>query len=303
MNVKKVIKSQKIRHRILRSLYWVPDRFMVSLQYLLILKRWPNLCNPSRFTEWLQCYKINYRNETMLQCVDKYSVRDFVRSRIGEGYLNRMYQLCDKPEDIDFNRLPDKFVIKTTDGGNGDNVLFITDKSNLDVKDCIHTLNSWKGKRYDRISREWAYSGMKHSRVIIEELLEDPSSADGSIDDYKFLCFNGKFKYLWVDKNRFSEHRRGFWDHSLNFMDDAISDCPTFNSAPDLPTNIGKMIDIAEKLAQGFPFIRVDLYNIKGKILFGELTFYPWSGYVQYSPDSFDYKLGEEFSDWRQQHL
>lgn len=284
---------------ILRSLKRVPDRIMVALQYRLILKRWPDLRHPSRFTEWVQCYKVSYRNKTMLKCTDKYAVRDYVRSRIGERYLTRMYQVCNKPEEIDFSLLPDKFIIKTTDGGNGDNIIIVTDKNKLNISDCIHKLNTWEDKRYDIISREWAYSGMKHSQIIIEELLEDPTSSDGSIADYKFLCFNGQFRYLWIDKDRFTNHRRGFWNQELTFLKGTSSDYPTFEAAPELPDNIREMIPIAEKLADGFPFARVDLYNVNGKILFGEITFYPWSGYVQYSPDAFDFKLGQEFIDWR----
>ena len=121
---------------------------------------------------------------------------------------------------------------------------------------------------------------------------------DGSIEDYKFLCFNGRFQYLWIDKNRYSNHKRGFWNRDLQFLQGVESDHPTFDVPPILPFNINGMISIAEKLSEDFPFARIDLYNIQGEIIFGEITFYPWSGYVKYVPDSFDFELGNCFAEY-----
>lgn len=209
--------------------------------------------------------------------------------------LNKLYQICNSAEEINFDKLPEKFVIKTTDGGNGDNVMIVRSKKELNVDLTIKAINSWQNKKYYLLSREWAYIGAKNSRIIIEELLEDPDSNSGSVDDYKFLCFGGKFKYLWIDNGRFYNHRRGFWDKELNFMPNVVSEHPTFDIPPQLPDNIHKMVEIAEFLATEFPFVRVDLYNIQGKIIFGEMTFYPWSGNVRFTPDEFDFTLGKEF--------
>ena len=296
MNIKSIIGSQKIRHTILKLFSWVPDRLMLPFQYYLILKRWPDLKKPQRFTEKIQCYKAFYRNDLMLECVDKYIVRSYVKKKLGsDEYLNILYQVCDCADEINFDSLPEKFVIKTTDGGNGDNVLICKNKSELNIKESIEIVNSWRNKKYYTVSREWAYKGAKKSRVIVEQFLESDENSDGSIDDYKFLCYNGKFRYLWVDKNRYSDHRRGFWNENFEFLNDVKSDCPTFDNPPALPKNIDEMKRVAEKLSEDFPFARIDFYNIKGKIYFGEITFYPWSGYVQYTPDSFDYDLGKNF--------
>lgn len=299
MNIKSLVKSQRIRHAILKCFCWVPDCIMLPFQYRLILKHWPNMKNPKRYTEWIQTYKSCYRNPNMLQCVDKYAVRQYVANIIGKGFLNYLYQVCDTADEINFDVLPNKFVIKTTDGGNGDNVLLIKDKSTINISEIISTVNSWREKKYYAISREWAYKGAKQSRIIVEKLLESPENADGSIDDYKFLCFNGKAKILWIDKNRFSNHLRGFWDENLTFLRGVYSDHSTFEKEPKLPENIKEMKLLAEQLAKGFPHVRVDLYNIDNKIIFGEMTFYPWSGYVKFTPDTFDYLLGSYFSDWR----
>ena len=287
---------RKLKYIIAKSLSFIPDCIMLRVQYWVKLHRWLHLKNPKRFTEWIQWYKAHFRNDEMPQCTDKYLVRDYVKNQLGsETYLNRLYQVCDDAKDIDFNSLPQKFVIKTTDGGNGDNVFICRDKNHVDILEAIEIINSWKHKHYEDVSREWAYTGAIKSRIIVEEYLEDPDSTDGSIDDYKFLCFNGKFKYLWVDKNRYSDHRRGFWNENLNFMPHIVSDHPTFDIPPALPDNIQEMIDLSERLSSNFLFARVDWYNIKGKIVFGEITFYPWSGYVQYNPDAFDFTLGNCF--------
>lgn len=288
--------NKKIKYAIFNALRFIPDGIMLRAQYFVKLRRWLHLNNPVRFTEWLQWYKAYYRNENMLQCTDKYMVRDFVKKQLGTDiYLNNLYQVCDKADDIDFDKLPQSFVIKTTDGGNGDNIFICEDKKSIDRGEVIKKIDGWRHKHYEHISREWAYTGAAKSRIIVEEYLEDDGSTDGSIDDYKFLCFNGKFKYLWVDKNRYSDHRRGFWDRELNFLQNIVSDHPTFDTPPALPSNIKDMIFISEKLSSIFLFSRIDWYNIKGKIIFGEITFYPWSGYVQYFPDNFDFILGNCF--------
>lgn len=288
--------SKKIKYAIFNALRFIPDSIMLRAQYFVKLHRWLHLKFPNRFTEWIQWYKAYYRNDEMPQCTDKYLVRDFVKKQLGnETYLNNLYQVHNNAEEIDFTSLPKRFVIKTTDGGNGDNVFICRDKNSIDINETIKLINGWRHKHYENLSREWAYTGATESKIIIEEYLEDPNSTDGSIDDYKFLCFNGKFHYLWIDKNRYSDHRRGFWDKNLNFLPNVISDHPTFDVPPILPTNIDVMIELSEKLSSKFPFARVDWYNINGKIIFGEITFYPWSGYVQYTPDSFDFELGACF--------
>lgn len=287
--------TKRLKYFIFNVLSFVPDTLMLKFQYWVKLHRKLDFNNPKRFSEIMQWYKVYWHDPIMMQCTDKYRVRAFVKNRGCGNYLNTLYQVCDKADDIDFNVLPNRFVIKTTDGGNGDNIIICHDKSTLDIKKTINLVNSWRHKHYERLSREWAYVGAKQAKVIIEEYIEDPTSNDGSIDDYKFLCYDGKFRYLSVDKDRFSNHRRGFWDEKLEFLTGVYSDHPTFKVPPALPENIHKMIELAEKLSTGFPFARVDLYNIQGEIIFGEITFYPWSGYARYTPDSFDYELGKYF--------
>jgi len=289
--------KRRIKYVIARLLFWLPDNIMLKLQYRILVGHRLNLQNPKRYSEKLQYYKIHYHNPEMMRCVDKYLVRDYVREKLGtDEYLNELYQVHDNAQEIDFNSLPKQFVIKTTDGGNGDNVLVCHDKDTLDYAKTIKTVNGWRNKKYYIISREWAYRGAKKSRVIVEKLLEDDSNADGSIDDYKFSCFDGKFRYLWIIKNRNSHQKIGYWDENLDFLPHVYSYCPTFDHTIALPENIEKMVELSEKLAAGFPYARIDWYNIKGKIIFGEITFYPGSGYVKYTPDTFEYDLGKYFN-------
>lgn len=286
---------KKIAAKALRIMSFLPKKWVCAAEYYYHLHRFPNLKNPQRFTEWIQWYKLNYRNDVMHQCVDKYEVRNYVKSKGCASYLNELYFICEDARTIDFAAIPNQFVIKTTDGGNGDNVFVCRDKSKIDIDSVIKNVNGWRNRQLGSTSGEWAYSGNYKSRVIVEKYLEDPHSLDGSIDDYKLLCFHGKFRYLWIDKNRFSNHKRGFWDENLNFMAGVKSDHPTFDEPPKLPDNLPEMISVAEKLSADFPFARVDFYDIDGRITFGEITFYPWSGYVKYTPDSFDYELGKHF--------
>ena len=288
---KKIISSQKMRFAILRMLKFVPDKAMIKLQYRIKLKRKLNLKDPKRYTEKIQWYKLYYRNPVMMECVDKYGVRKYIEKMGLGNILNQLYQVVDRPEEINFDQLPDKFVIKTTNGS-GTNIL-VKDKKTLNIAETKKKLNDFLNMAEASAGREWAYGGSS-KKIIVEELLEDNSNKDKGISDYKFLCFNGKPVYVVYDKDRFSDHKRNFYDVNWNYVK-VDSDCPCFEDSVKKPENYEKMVEIASVLSRDFPAVRVDLYNIEGKISFGELTFYPWSGYVQYTPDSFDFELGKYF--------
>ena len=294
MNYKRIFKSQKFRFFILRSLSWFSPSFMLKCQYWVKLNRSLNLKNPERFSEKVQRYKINYKNQTMCQCVDKYLVRDFIKSRGCEQYLNDLYGVYEKAEEINFAFLPDKFVIKTTNGSGGENILICKEKAMLDVPAAIKTVNSWKSKCVSTLSHEWAYIGAKTSRIIIEKYLEEKNSKNDSVHDYKFFCFDGKVKFLVVDVDRYIGHKRNFYTVDWELLD-IITDCPKVDRVIPCPDNYDEMVKLAEILSFGFPFVRVDLYNVEKKVIFGEMTFYPWSGYIQFYPDAFDIELGSHF--------
>lgn len=289
MNYKKIIKNQSLRFKILKFLSFMPDKTMVKLQYKIKTKRKLNLKKPERYTEKIQWYKLNYRNPIIKQCVDKYAVREYVKKKGLENILNKLYAVYDNVEDFNFELLPQKFVVKTTNSS-GTNV-FCKNKDNIRKEDIIEKLNGFLKTKDIHAGREWAYYGIK-TKIIVEEFLEDDN--DEGIADYKFLCFNGNPEYIVYDVDRFKNHKRNFYDIDWNYLD-VSSDCPNFGNTVERPEKLEEMIKIAQILSEDFPAVRVDLYCVKNKVYFGELTFYPWSGYVDFQPDEFDFTLGKKF--------
>lgn len=289
---KKFFKSRKIRKIILNMLRFLPDSVMLRLQYRIKLGRSLNLHNPTRYTEKLQWYKMYYRNPMMHECVDKYNVREFVRRKGLENILIPLIAKYDSINHVDWDSLPNQFVIKTTNGGGGLNVAICNDKAKIDItllKDRLtnEVIKSNTG------GREWAYYGLK-SRIIVEELLINKKKPEAGINDYKIFCYNGRPKYIIVDIDRYTDHKRNFYDVNWNNLQ-ITSDCKEAKVDIEKPKNLEKMLKIASRLSEDFPYVRVDLYNCEDKIYFGELTFYPWSGYVQFFPDNADYLFGEDF--------
>ncbi|MEI3356183.1 MAG: ATP-grasp fold amidoligase family protein [Clostridia bacterium] len=295
MDYKKIIKKPEIRYKILTLFNWIPDKLMLKFQYRVKLKRKLNLINPKRFTEKLQWYKLNYRNPVMHKCVDKFEVRKYVEEKGLKYILNEIYGVYDSADDINFNALPDKFVIKATNGGGGLNVLVCDNKEKFDTTNAIKMIRKWLNfKQKKSLGREWAYEG-NTNKIIIEKYLEGNDENLSGINDYKFFCYNGKVEYIVFDGDRYVKHKRNIYDKEWNYLD-IQTDCDKLGDCIKKPNNLSEMISVAEILAKDFPFVRVDLYSINGKIIFGELTFYPWSGYIQYKPDEFDFKLGKKFS-------
>lgn len=291
---KKIIRSAKVRTAILNLLRFLPDSIMLPIQYRIKLHRKLNLKNPKRFTEKLQWYKINYRNPIMHQCVDKYEVRKFIKRRGLESILVGLIGKYDSISDVDWASLPDQFVIKTTHGSGGLNVVICTDKRKIDYNSLKEKLEiSNKLVKANTAGREWAYYGLKPG-IVIEELLINRENPEAGINDYKIFCYNGHARFIIVDVDRYIGHKRNFYDRQWQNLY-VTSDCPASDHEIPQPENLEEMLRVAEKLSKGFPYVRVDLYNVDGRIYFGELTFYPWSGYVQFLPDKWDYVFGKDF--------
>ena len=294
MNYKKIFKTGKSRIAVLNALSFLPDSIMLPLQYRLKLGRRLNLKNPKRFTEKLQWYKMNYRNPIMHQCVDKYLVRDYVKSKGLESILVPLVGKYDNLKQIDWDKLPNQFVLKTSHGGGGLNVVICNNKSELSMEEVNSKIVfDPSSVKKNGMGREWAYYGLRFG-IVIEELLINTENPAAGINDYKIFCYNGHAKYIIVDVDRYIGHKRNFYDRNWKNIH-VTSDCPSAEREIKRPENLEKMLEIAEELSSDFPFVRVDLYNVNGKIFFGELTFYPWSGYVQYTPDKADYLFGKDF--------
>lgn len=251
-----------------------------------------NLKTPKRFTEKLQWYKIYYRDPLMTKCADKYSVREYVSSKGFENILVPFYGVYESVEEINFDDLPNKFVLKTTNGSQTN--LFCEDKSELDIGSTKSLLNKWLKKRTTKAGREWPYYNIKN-RIICEKYLEKDKNND--LVDYKFICFNGEVFCVFVNAERKSDEdmRFGIYSKDFNHLPYRRKGLRDTDNTFEKPINYNKMVEIAEELSKEFPHVRVDLYNIDGKIYFGELTFFHGSGYIEFEPDEFDFILGKKF--------
>ena len=288
---KKIIRSQKLRFRILSALRFVTDEKMIRLQYRIKTGRKLNLKNPERYTEKIQWYKLYYRDPVMTQCADKYKVREYVKSKGLDYILNDLYAKFDSPEEISFENLPDRFVIKLSNGS-GTNI-FCTDKNILDLESVKEEFRSFYARSNASAGREWVYHTGEKPVIVAEKYLEDPEQK-GGIYDYKFLCFGGVPHYIAFDVNRFSNHRRNIYDMEWNDLR-VGSDCPCSDIEIPRPVKLDEMAKIAKILSADFPAVRVDLYVVRDRIYLGEMTFFPWSGYVVYDPDWFDLEMGVKF--------
>lgn len=297
MDYKKIVGSQRLRFAILNALGFLPDRLMLGIQYYIKMGRKCNFRNPETWTEKLQLYKMYYRNPLMGTCVDKFEVRRYVESKGLNDNLVPLYGVYENPKEIDIDALPASFVLKTTNGGGGQNVILVRDKASADMLAIKERFSVWK-KEYkagrNSLGREWAYSQISRFRIVAEELLINDRNPESGIEDFKILCFSGVPKYIIVDKDRYTNHRRNFYDTGWNRID-VTTDHEQFETPYPKPTNLTEMLKIATLLSEDFPFVRVDLYDVDGKIYFGELTFYPWSGYVKFVPQEFDRILGGLF--------
>lgn len=293
MDYKKILKSRSLRLKVLKLFNFLPDSVMLKLQYRIKFGRKLKLKNPERFTEKLQWYKLNYRNPVMHICTNKEKVREYVKDCGLENILNECYGVYDDIAKFDIDALPESFVLKDTMGGGGLSVLVVDEKTQADPIRIHETVSSWL-KRVNTgktAGREWGYAPGKH-KVIAEKLLRDDKS--GELPDYKFMCFDGKVKYVVFDCERFVDHKRAIYDRDWNYID-VETDCKKKENTVPKPEGFEEMRRTAEILAKNFPYVRVDLYWVNGKVYFGEMTFYPWSGYVQFNPDEFDFTLGNEF--------
>lgn len=269
---------------------WLPDKPYLKLLYRFKMGHRLDLKNPKTFTEKLQWLKLYNRRPEYTNMVDKYAVKKYVADIIGEEYIIPTLGVWDKPENINWDSLPNQFVLKTTHGGGGGGVVICKDKQTFNRTDAIAKLNqSMRSDIYSGL-REWPYKNVPH-RIIAEKFIAPEKGQQEK--DYKFFCFNGKVKCFKIDFGRFVEHHANYYSPEgqlLPFGEKGLEPDP--NHIEIMPENLNEMISIVEKLSEGFKFLRVDLYNIKGKIYFGELTFYPASGMLPFVPEEWDKKLG-----------
>lgn len=279
------------------------DKLYLSLLFRFKMGYWIDWKNPKTFSEKLQWLKLYDRKPEYTTMVDKYGVKEYVAKIIGEEYIIPTLGVWDRPEDIDWDSLPQKFVLKTTHGGGGSGVFICKDKTTFNKTEAIEKLNKSLSNCIYQTFREWPYKNVD-KKIIAEILLEDSITIKKNTDlpDYKFYCFNGKPVYCQVIRDRRSKETIDFYDMEWNHkpfvgLNPVVNNGlnPVANNGLNpvaKPTSLCKMLDVCSKLSIGIPFSRIDFYVIDDKIYFGEITFYPASGLGIFTPIEWNEKLG-----------
>ena len=253
------------------------DKLYLYLFFYLKMGRKLNLKSPKTFNEKLQWLKLYNRNSLYTTLVDKYAVKQYVSDKIGQQHIIPTLGVWNNFDEIDFDNLPNQFVLKATNGGGGFGIVICNDKKEFNVDEASDRLNKGLKLNLYRLHREWPYKNVP-PRIIAEKYMEDDS---GSLVDYKFSCFDGYVDCVMVCLDRHLNDTKFYFfdkDWKLKRLNIRGKNAPEDFTIPK-PSCMDEMFDIASKLSKGFPFVRVDLYEVKGKVYFGEMTFYPDSGF------------------------
>lgn len=276
----------------LRTAYIWPDKLYLRMLYYFTMGKRLRLDNPKTFTQKINWLKVNDQHQEYSQLVDKYKVKDYVKEKLStDENIIKTIGVWNNFEEINFSILPDKFVLKTTNGGGSSSVVICKDKSKFNIEETKQKLRLCSGKKSFIWSREYPYYNIT-PRIIAEEYIE---TRDDELSDYKFFCFNGEPKFLFVGTERQKEGQ----DVKFDFFDTKFNHLPIKNGhenamqPPSKPKNFEEMLEIARKLSKNIPHVRVDLYNVEGKIYFGELTFFHFGGFVRFEPEKWDQIFGE----------
>lgn len=297
--LKNFINDPRIRMGYLNRLgfYNGSDEKYLKKKFKLIMGYDLDLENPRTFNEKLQWLKLYDRKPEYTMMVDKYKVRDYIAAQLGEEYLIPLLGVWDDPEDIDFDALPNQFVLKCNHNS-GLGMCICKDKSKLDIKKVKEDLRKGLNQDYYLTGREWPYKNITR-KIICEKYIEAHYSKNSEITgllDYKFYCFNGEPRFLYVG---YADVRDGVKHDRMTYLDldwhKTAFNRPDHDELlffPEIPSNFDEMIEVAKKLSEGIPFVRVDLYNINNRIYFSEMTFFPGSGFSPFSPKEAETTLG-----------
>lgn len=266
----------------------IPDKEFLKIKYKLKMDKNLNLDNPRTFNEKLQWLKLYNRNPAYISLVDKYEVRKYIAQTIGDEYLIPLIGVWDKFDDIDFDKLPNQFVLKPNHTSG--NVYICKDKSKIDYAWLRKEVNKWMKRDYYWVHREWPYKNVK-PKILCEKYLVDGSNT--GLTDFKFMCFNGEPRIIQV----MSERNNGnfllnHFDLEWNEIHIPRKTVKRNPVVPKKPKNLDEMIEISKILSKDMPFVRIDLYETSLGIFFGEITFYPVSGFMDFKEEYHDYLLG-----------
>lgn len=277
--IKKIVK--KVMGRL-------PDKIFIQLKYIYIFKKALNLKQPKTFNEKLQWLKLYDRKNIYSSLVDKITVKDFVKSRLGEDCVIPTLAIFDNVDDIDFDALPSQFVMKTNhDSGS---VIRCKDKASFDMWDAKRRLKKALNKDYSIHSREWPYKNISR-KILIEKYIVDESIND--LIDYKVFCFNGEPKFIELDYDRFTNHGRTIYDMDWNIIPVTYRYKHNENKYFNKPKELSIILNYSRELSKSIPFVRVDFYIVNNQVYFGEMTLYPLSGFGKFNPEIYDIKFGE----------
>lgn len=290
ISYKNILKNQQTRLKLLNALRFIPDRIMISFEYRLTMEKKLNLAVPKTFNEKLNWLKLYDRNPIHTMMVDKYTVREYVKSILGEEYLIPLLGKWNRYEDIDFNSLPDTFVMKCShDSGS---VKIITDKNNINHVELKEYFNTRLKINPYSSGREWPYKNVR-PYIIVEKYMCDSNGMPPV--DYKFFCFNGKVDSCMVCTGRGTKEKRFyFFDKNWKLKKyNNSSQCLSDDFTIEKPEGIDKLFDLASNLSKGEAFVRIDFYLINRNPYFGEFTFFPASGFDNQIVDWADSYLGD----------
>lgn len=274
-----------VNHRLLN---WMPDKPYLQIFYYAEFGKFIDFKNPKTFNEKLNWLKLYYRRPDLITLVDKYEVKKYIADKIGEQYVIPTLGVWDKFEDINFNELPNQFVLKCTHDSGG--LVVCKDKSKLNLKEVKAKIEKSLTNNYYLWTREWSYKGVK-PRIIAEKYMEDQET--GELRDYKFFCFNGEPKLMFVASERGLKNTKfDFYDMQFHHMN-IVQHYPNSEYSIEKPEHFEKMVMLAEKLSAGFPHVRVDFYEANGQVYFGEMTFYHFGAIVPFETEEWDKKIGD----------
>lgn len=269
---------------------WINDEKYLKLLYYIRMGKKINLNNPILFSEKLQWLKLHDRKDIYTNMVDKYEAKKYVAKIIGEEYIIPTIGVYNSFDDIDFDKLPNQFVIKCTHDSGG--LVIVKDKKNINIKNVRKKIKKSLKRNYYYGSREWPYKNVK-PRVIVEKYMEDYK--DATMRDYKFFCFNGTPRIMYISEG-LEDHKTAsmsFFDMDYKVMNCKRKDYKLLNNIPSKPITFNKMKKFASILSKNIPHVRVDFYEINGKLYFGELTFFTCSGFIPFEDEKWDKIMGD----------
>jgi len=283
------MKLKKRAFRVLKNFKFLPNRRLLKIRYRYYTDEKLNLENPKKFNEKIMWLKLHFHVPILTQLADKFLVREYVLKKIGNQYLNELYEVYYNVDAINFDELPNSFVLKGVHGSSLN--LIVKDKSKLDIKAAKSAMRKWmKHCQYKKVGLEWAYKNIE-PKIIAEKYLEEEGK--DVLYDYKFFCFNGEPKFLQIDIERGTKDFRCFYDLDWTQLPFSVLNKTLFDCNVHKPSNFEEMKTLAKILADELPFVRVDFYSVNNKTIFGEMTFYPGDGKEIFTPYKYNSIIGD----------